>query len=1284
MSALQTSNNYGLKSCRLSTHVAVSVIVFHTHSMSATAPAVAVDLSPSPIAALHAAFAVLDQLAVGLAARVAGYVVDGSEPDVLLALPSHALDAGEMLGKPGRVRNHYREHYQPNARLALAAESALRARDSFYRTQSAQVAQLVRLGHVLAAADGGRSLERTGAQMPDWLHYLLNDALWATLPDSPGALEFDALAAARPAWDIRLLRALLADAGLPQSMALPIVFERSEVRDRYHKQIYRRLRGFGPLDEDLLQRRDDVDAAAGAMSAAGKMMLADRLGLSETARDSFAGLLVRLATAEGKTVRERAARHLASLERAGCVAALAAVLHDGRGEARLHAAALLASTRDSAAEAPLEAALARAPGAALQTAIRDALAAIRSASGAGAAELPAPPPLPAWQDTTLADDALDTLLANRDALLDELGRKAEDETQYNLTARHPHHRHNEHLARYRQLEPAQLRDAVRALNGESDAAPVLADENVVETIGYGHRITARPDFGLMQVMRWELRPRPWKVQPWFTTSLEDWMRRQGLDGVDLRSLSDAAVRCGAEPDMFARVCLIHYDLDPERPQAMLPPERVWPYLAQHPDLLDAALAPVQTTYDIGQAIAALATFPVLPARWVPRLMELALGESDTHRAAAQQALGRALDIGTRIAEALASNRQEARIQAARWLARLDHRAAIPALYAALDKETRETASAELMSALERLGEDLAPRLSPSLLLAQARKALKAKPPAGLAWLALDALPACRWAGAQHAEGAEHAAEHEVASDILRWWVVLAARLKEAGGNDLLRRYLGLLDTPSRAALGRFVLFGFMAHDTRRPALEEAIAYAAQHAPAEYRHYLRTSRKDPNDPGNKVIEARIFEHYKALKLAEYSGSAIGEKGILALAWGMPGHELADAIRAFMRDHHLRRAQIEALLEAAAVSDERSVIQLLLATARRHRTASVQQKARDLVERVAARNGWSADELADRTIPTGGLDEHGRLTFAYGARTFTVLLDEKLKPVLHNADGKPVAALPDPRQDDPPASIKEGKALLATCKKEIKQVVAQQEARLYEAMCAGRTWGASDWDEYLRRHPVAGRLAQRLAWAVLDADGAVARVFRPTEDGSLVDAGDDEVVLAPDARVKLAHASLLDAAQVHAWQAHFKDYKVTPLFAQLARPAPAVDAAMLAGDTIDDRLGWTGDTFTLRTAFGKLGYVRGATGERGVFRDYTRDFTGAGLRVRIAFSGSALPEEKVPAALTTLGFVRLGAPSGRAVALDQVPPVLLAEAWHDYHAVAAACRGFDPDWERKMPW
>ena len=110
--------------------------------------------------------------------------------------------------------------------------------------------------------------------------------------------------------------------------------------------------------------------------------------------------------------------------------------------------------------------------------------------------------------------------------------------------------------------------------------------------------------------------------------------------------------------------------------------------------------------ELGPTLEILAMFPSLPAQWLPRVMEFALGEGKQHRASAQQVLAGLPDIGKRVAEALGSSKQDMRIGAARWLADLDYRAAVPALYQALDKETRETVIAALLTALEKLGEDL--------------------------------------------------------------------------------------------------------------------------------------------------------------------------------------------------------------------------------------------------------------------------------------------------------------------------------------------------------------------------------------------------------------------------------------------------------------------------------------------------------------------------------------------------------------------------------------------------
>ena len=192
-----------------------------------------------------------------------------------------------------------------------------------------------------------------------------------------------------------------------------------------------------------------------------------------------------------------------------------------------------------------------------------------------------------------------------------------------------------------------------------------------------------------------------------------------------------------------------------------------------------------------------------------------------------------------------------------------------------------------------------------------------------------------------------------------------------------------------------------------------------------------------------------------------------------------------------------------------------------------------------------------------------------------------------------------------------------------------------------------------------------------------------MLRPSDDGSLLDASDDEVTLNDNASVRMAHASLLTPEQVAAWQRHFKDYKVKPLFEQLTHQLPP--ASLMAGKRIADREGWVGDTFGLRGAFGKQGYLRGQAEDGGVFTEYHKDFSSAGVRVLIEFSGSALPEEQMAAALKTLAFYRLPQSwRDEPLPLLDVPPVLLAESYADYHAVARSCGGYDPDWESKMPW
>lgn len=1249
-------------------------------------------LSTSQNNLLRQAVEPLDKAAPGLADKALAFVTEGTHEAVLLELQApHALEPGQLLGAPGRLRwgfNLYND--KP---LEAAGKKSLAGRSGFYASIPADkppLALLVRLGKLLAAADAGKSLEHPGAPVPDWLQYLVNDAVHASFKD--GNSSKHELGKDRAAWTVDLIAQLLAEEGLEETLALQLVFERKGL-DSYYQDRLDGLVKAPALAAHMLARPDAVRALLQQLSASGRVQLASRIGPDKALRAGFAPLLVALAADGSKTVRAEAVPHLEGIAEAERLRLLAALLGEGDTSQRGQAAELLARLPAEATRGLLETALASEASKPVQQAIRAALNRIDAAGGAQEQDLPEPPPWTPFADSPLGEDALALLLANRTEVIERARRAAEEEAEENKTQKHKYTWRQKSYANLSKLTEDDMRQALALLNGQLDRKQTekLRSTEVTQAVTHGNRLFALPSFGPSHLIRW-LGVSRYNRSFWFDDGFHKWLGGQPRGSVDLRALGDLLKRSGTPLIEVARTALFDYWNTPSATD-LLPPERVWPFFAEHPEFLDQALGLAAqqnngdryaSTLELGPALRTLATFPTIPARWLPRVMELALGEGKTHRPMAQKALSTLPSIGRQVVESLTHTKSEVRIEAANWLAELKYADAVPALTKALEKESRETVRAAFLTALEGLGDDISPRLAPAILLAEAKKGLKAKPPAGLAWFALDALPAARWADGTAVE-----------PEILRWWVVLACKLKEPGGNALLTRYMGLLDAASRQALGSSVLRQFIAHDTRHPPLEEGIAYAQAHAPQRYQSYqkgyqnAKPEYRQYYEADYAKSEDQVFEECKREKMAEYLGSAIGEKGILALAAFAPGHEIVTLLQQYMRDHYQRRSQIEAMLEGVAPGNDPVVIQLMLGLSRRYRTASVQTKARTLVQEIADRNGWTQDQLADRTIPTAGLDDTGTLALPYGERTFTMVLDAAMKPELRNPEGKAIKTLPEPRQNDDPAQTKETKALLSTSKKELKQVIDLQTARLFEAMCTGRQWPVAEWREYLHRHPVAGRLIQRLVWLEVDAQGAALQSFRPTEDGSLINTEDDEVQLSDGAQVRLAHASLVDKASAGAWTKHFKDYKTAPLFPQMSRQSPTLaftDDKGLAITEIKDRQGWVSDSFTLRGAFTKLGYQRAQAEDGGFFYQYTKDFSSVGVRVAIDFSGNTLPEENVAAALKTLSFEDSKARSwgDNTLPLASVPPVLLAEAYADYLAVAQACTGFDADWEKKMPW
>jgi hypothetical protein len=298
----------------------------------------------------------------------------------------------------------------------------------------------------------------------------------------------------------------------------------------------------------------------------------------------------------------------------------------------------------------------------------------------------------------------------------------------------------------------------------------------------------------------------------------------------------------------------------------------------------------------------------------------------------------------------------------------------------------------------------------------------------------------------------------------------------------------------------------------------------------------------------------------------------------------------------------------------------------------------------------------------------------------AKVYEARLGSDFGILLRNPAGKEVASLPSAQDDSTAAS----KKLLATARKELKQIAAIQSARLYEALCAERSWPAADWLRFFHEHPVMRRLVERVVWLGVGAAGEPT-AFRPTAEGDFTDENDNQASVSAFNKIRLAHGALLGEAEANAWKQHFADYEIKPLFEQFGRPLLRIGQGDARKTEIEDRKGWVTDTFTIRGAAAKLGYERGAPLDGGFFNEYRKSFQSAGLTAVIEFTGNSLPEANVAAALIKLHFQEIAGLSqpGITVALGQVPPVLLSECWNDYHAMAAKA-AYDPEWEKKSLW
>ncbi len=1195
---------------------------------------------PGPHNQLKAALGPIRAVSEPLFERAVRFVQDGSGPEVLLALDAgHAPDLDRLLIEPGRVTSwtpwladSLTKRLQQVGISGDPRTAVVGPRAELYRNTAIGQPQFLRFGYLLAAVGAGPNRRVDG--VPAWLTALLNDL--ATLTERSALPHLQ--------WPPERFADLLRHDGCPEADIPATVFlafcqqekvwGSQTVRPHELPGIDNYLLGFGQLIPP---------GAVARLTADARTAIAERAKANPAVGHALAPMLAQLAVDKAKGVRVAAIAGLAVLPDELQATVLRQVLRTT--PASVAAELIEYLSRTAAGGALLDEAV--AAGAKLGAAVAKANAR-REALGPAEPQNLFVPAFTPYPDELDEERAVAELRRFVDA---QLARSGGGE-------------HAWQIKRARELGQVTDRDLWQIVQA---AAGRQAPPKALEVFSFHSVTSAVRSFNPLHVLRLEAellrrngRERQFRL---------GWVARDRTDEVtDLRQIADAVRRISAAPEVAAQVP------DLARTSSWwsaVEPEAAWPWFAERLDVLQDWLT--GSAQDAGDALAVLEAFPALPPALLPSIAAVALGDSRRNRPLAQAVLAKH-GLARGLAEqGLGDGRGEIRAASASWLAAVRDPGAIPAVRAALAKEKREVPRAAMLNALRDLGDDITADLAPDRLLTEARAGLKGKRPPALDWFGFDQLPALRWADGS-----------AVDATIPTWWVVLANKVKDPDGSGLLDLYLGRLAADSAEALGRFMLASWIGQDTRHPDAQESRAHAE--AEGRRRHQwaqerLRRLVASPKTKPEYVEQAREWaaipaeQHIRdayAQHQATYLGSAAAHRGLLALTTRMPGIELADAVQSYIRNHGARRAQVDSLIHALYGNGQPAAVQLLLSVSQRFKQASVQATAARLVENLAERRGWTADELADRTIPTAGFDGDALLHLDFGTRAFVGRATPSGTIELSTADGKPVKSLPAARAADDEELVKAAKKQLAASRRELKAVLAQQTARLYEAMCAGRSWPAADWREFLLEHPLLAQLVSRLVW--LENPGAGQRAFRPTEDGSLIDADDETIELAPDARIGLAHRVTVTDEVAAAWKGHLADYEVTPLFSQFDNAVPDVDRSATETRALQGHLT---DTFSFRGVATKRGYQRGPAEDGAWFSEYTKAFGAAGLTAVLEFTGSYVPEENFACATTALSF--RGA-RHRAVRLADVPDVLLAECYADYAALAAL-GPFDPQWEKK---
>ncbi|MEV7689075.1 DUF4132 domain-containing protein [Streptomyces bungoensis] len=393
------------------------------------------------------------------------------------------------------------------------------------------------------------------------------------------------------------------------------------------------------------------------------------------------------------------------------------------------------------------------------------------------------------------------------------------------------------------------------------------------------------------------------------------------------------------------------------------------------------------------------------------------------------------------------------------------------------------------------------------------------------------------------------------------------------------------------------------------------------------------------------------------------AAVRHLRALALRTGGPGTGVIEDLK-------LAGAAINALAETG----DPAALEALWQLRSRIKHRALRKQLDTALVTAAGKQGITAGQLVERSVPDHGLAPDGSLERELGGHRVRVAVEEPatVRLTFTRPDGGTSRTAPAAVKDGFPDELQELKVLA----KEVRGTLSAERARVEALMSAGREWPYDEWCRYYRDHPVTGTLVRGLIWEFQNAgDGEGEwRAVAPTTEPP----GEPE-------RVRLWHPVRASRDEIRAWREHLVTERLRQPFKQAFREIYLLTPAEEETGVYSNRFaahivhyrqlyalfkerGWQAN-FLGRYDGGYDGEARAEFGD-GEWRACFHHEPAADD------DGGYAPEH---AATDQVRFERRDGRRWREVPLAEVPPLVFSEAMRDVDLfVGVTSIAADPDW------